>query len=208
MRAAHVECATPVGGYDRSVTSILRKTSLAGAVAVGLLAAGCGASAPVSGAPAPAALSAALRGSPPALAALHTQADQLLGGGTDAFRTRLARLRGYPVVVNAWASWCQPCREEFPLLQSAAARLGRRVAFLGVDVSDGPAAARRFLRSFPVSYPSYMDPDSRIARSLGPAFGVPITAFIDRAGHHAYLHQGAYRDERALLADVNRYAVS
>jgi len=184
-----------------------------------VLAGGCGAAQPASRAPNSTALHAALRGSPPALAALHAQANQLLGGGPTAFRARLAGLRGYPVVVNAWASWCIPCREEFPLLQSAGARLGRRVAFVGVDVSDAASAARSFLRRFPVSdahtflaqhpvsYPSYEDPDSRIVRSLGPAFGVPITVFIDRAGRQMFLHQGAYRDERTLLADVARYAL-
>src|SRR3954454_6365362 len=75
----------------------------------------------------------ALAGSPAPLAALHMQADQLLPGGLDAYERRIASLKGYPAVVNVWASWCGPCRFEFPTLQKLSAEYGKRVAFLGVD---------------------------------------------------------------------------
>ena len=99
-----------------------------------------------------------------------------------ALKARLSQLRGIPVVVNVWASWCVPCRTEFPLFQVASARLGRRVAFLAVDTLDSAGDARAFLTRFPVSYPSYEDPSGALARFLSPAEGVPITVFIDRAG--------------------------
>jgi len=85
-----------------------------------------------------------------------------------------------------------PCRAEFPLFQSASARSGRRIAFVGVDTLDGTGEARSFLSRFPVPYPSYQDPSGDVARSLVPTQGVPITVYIDRAGHTAYFHQGAY----------------
>src|SRR6478736_8786061 len=77
-----------------------------------------------------------LQGAPAPLASLHRQSSQLLPGGPQAFRKRLASLKGYPVVVNNWASWCVPCRSEFPLFQSQAVQKGKKVAFLGVNAGD------------------------------------------------------------------------
>ncbi len=87
-----------------------------------------------------AAVDHALADSPPLLASLHQQADQLLGNQS-ALAERIRALRGYPIVVNAWASWCAPCRAEFALFAAASARYGRRVAFLGADTDD--SAERR-----------------------------------------------------------------
>lgn len=184
-----------------------RPDQLLAAIAMALLTVGCGAVQPKSQAPTPAALRAALEGSPPPLAALHAQRNHLLSGGLAAFQHQLSELRELPVVVNVWASWCTPCRAEFPLFQVAAARLGRRVAFLGVDELDTPTDARAFLARFPVAYPSYEDPSGAISRSLAPTQGVPVTVFIDRSGRTAYFHQGAYRSEIALTADIHRYGL-
>jgi len=148
----------------------------------------------------------ALAGSPPALAALHSEADQLLPGGTGAFEKRIAALAGYPVVVNVWASWCGPCRFEFPLLQKLSARYGKRVAFLGVNSQDSDAAASTFLKEAPVPYPSYTDGHKKLAESLGVT-GFPDTAFYDRAGKLVYLKQGPYSHDSELEADVRRYAL-
>src|SRR5919106_4039195 len=70
---------------------------------------------------------------PPELKALRAQANRLLDGGAEAFERRLRELGGHPVVVNQWASWCGPCRFEFPFFQRLARRYEGRVAFLGVD---------------------------------------------------------------------------
>ena len=172
------------------------------------LLAGCGSSASEGdyGGEHP-AYTKALAGSPAPLAALHAQADRLLPGETAAFEKRIASLKGYPVVVNMWASWCGPCRFEFPTLQKLSARYGKRVAFLGVDSQDSNAAAATFLKEAPVPYPSYTDPDKKIAAALHATLGLPDTAFYDRAGRLVYLKQGPYTNPSDLQADVQRYAL-
>jgi thiol-disulfide isomerase/thioredoxin len=148
----------------------------------------------------------ALAGAPAPLAALHKQADELLPGGTDAFEERVAALHGYPVVANVWASWCNPCRVEFPTLQDLSARYGKRVGFLGVNSQDAEDAAATFLREAPLPYPSYSDPDKGIADSIG-ARGLPATAFYDRTGELVYVKQGQYADQGELERDVRHYAL-
>jgi len=174
------------------------------AAAISLAACG-GAGHPRSAAPSPAAAARALAGSPPALAALHRESGALLGGGAKAFRAGLVALRGHPVVVNKWASWCAPCRSEFPFLQRLSVSLGRRVAFLGVDSNDDAGDASRFLRSYPVSYPSYADPHQEVAQVFGATLAFPTTAFYDSRGRLAFVHQGAYATEAKLAEDIGRY---
>jgi cytochrome c biogenesis protein CcmG, thiol:disulfide interchange protein DsbE len=149
----------------------------------------------------------ALAGSPAPLAALHDQADELLPGGNDAFEKRIAALKGYPIVVNVWASWCGPCRFEFPTLQKLAAAHGKKVAFLGVNSQDSDDAARNFLAEAPVPYPSYTDPDKEITDSLGATLGLPDTAFYNGSGKLCYLKQGPYTKDTELGADLRRYAL-
>jgi len=184
-----------------------RAIALAAVTAAALLAAGCGASEGSDYGGVHPDYARALAGSPAPLAALHRQGNELLAGGLDAYERRLGALRGYPAVVNVWASWCGPCRFEFPLFQKAAARYGKRVAFLGVDKQDSDDAARTFLEEAPVPYPSYTDPSSDIAAGIGAGRGVPDTAFYNRKGELAYLKQGPYTDLASLRADVERYAL-
>jgi thiol-disulfide isomerase/thioredoxin len=153
------------------------------------------------------AVSAALAGSPALLASLHAQGNQLLSGGPQAFQARLKSLRGYPVVINKWASWCVPCQTEFPAYQRASVALGRRVAFIGIDGKDKNPAAAAFLRRFPVSYPSYTDPDEKIARSVQAATYYPQTVYINRQGKEVYDHAGPYETAASLERDIRRYAL-
>jgi cytochrome c biogenesis protein CcmG, thiol:disulfide interchange protein DsbE len=146
-----------------------------------------------------------LAGAPAPLAALHAQSAQLLGGGRPAFRRRLAKLEGYPVVVNKWASWCAPCRTEFPIFQSESVAKGKRVAFLGLNAGDSRDPARRFLRASPLPFPSYVDPDEKIAKSIQAPANYPITVFFDARGREVYTHQGGYRKQADLAADLKRY---
>jgi cytochrome c biogenesis protein CcmG, thiol:disulfide interchange protein DsbE len=149
----------------------------------------------------------ALTGAPKPLAALYAQSNQLIPGGAGAFERRIAALRGYPVVVNQWASWCGPCREEFPRFQRASASYGKRVAFVGVDSNDSDAAAKTFLGEDPVPYPSFSDPHREIAQILKATIGLPDTAFFDRKGQLVYTKQGPYTSQAELVADIERYAL-
>ena len=177
---------------------------LAASGLAGLLS-GCGAS-PDAGPASHPDYRAALRGAPPPLAAIYRRGDRLLPGGTNAYEARLRGLSGYPVVVNDWASWCEPCRRELPLFAHAAVRFGKRVAFLGVDAEDSPAAARTFLRERPLPYPSFSDHSSEIAATQGGITGYPRTAFYDRRGKLVHLRQGPYTSGAELAADLRRYA--
>jgi cytochrome c biogenesis protein CcmG/thiol:disulfide interchange protein DsbE len=103
--------------------------------------------------------------------------------GSSGQTLRLADLRGHPVVVTFWASWCQPCQEETPILEAAYQKYAAEgVVFIGVDYEDKPDAAQAFLRQYGVTYPSGPDTsngDSAIAYGVT---GPPETAFVDRSG--------------------------
>jgi cytochrome c biogenesis protein CcmG/thiol:disulfide interchange protein DsbE len=167
---------------------------------------GCGSQAR-SAAPSTANVASAFKGSPPVLASLHVQANKLLTGGPSAFSSRLAGLHGYPVVVNKWASWCGPCQTEFPAFQRASVKYGRQVAFIGIDGKDSDPSAAAFLRRFPVTYPSYVDPNESIARTIQAATYYPQTVFFNRQGKMVFDHAGPYETAAALEQDIRRYVL-
>ena len=158
-----------------------------------------------SAAPTSEAATRAYADAPAPLRSLFDDRNTLVGGGPDAFKSRIEGLRGYPVVVNKWASWCGPCRAEFPVFQKAAIREARRVAFIGVNSSDNEDDAQQFLDEFPLTFPSYKDPDLKVARVFNGVGAFPTTAFYDRQGKVAYVHQGPYDSVEDLLGDLRRY---
>jgi thiol-disulfide isomerase/thioredoxin len=147
----------------------------------------------------------ALTGAPAPLAKLYGESNQLLPGGKDAFEQRVASL-GYPVVASVWASWCGPCRFEFPMFQEMSAKFGKKVAFIGVDSEDSEKEAEKWLADNPVPYPSYYDPDFDVARSY-KASGPPDTAFYNRKGELVEVKLGQYAHEDELEEDIERYAL-
>lgn len=180
--------------------------ALAAVVVAGLVSAGGGGDDTVHQVPGPGEdAELALAGAPEPLAALHEQGNEILGGGAAAFRDRLRELRGYPVVVNKWASWCGPCRAEFPFFQRQALERGKEVAFVGVNSADNRGDAERFLEEYPVPYPHYEDPDSEIAAVFRGVQAFPSTAFYDKDGELVYLKQGGYATEGKLAEDIERY---
>jgi cytochrome c biogenesis protein CcmG, thiol:disulfide interchange protein DsbE len=170
-----------------------------------VLVAGCGSGEPKSAAPSKAAVEERLAGSPAPLARIHVQANRLLGGGKDAFEARLASLKGYPIVVNKWASWCGPCRAEFPFFQKLSLSRGKRIAFLGVNAQDSDSSAKDFLARYPVSYPSYVDGNLAISAAFNAVQAFPTTAFYDRQGKLQYVHAGGYATRAKLAQDIDRY---
>jgi len=118
----------------------------------------------------------------------------LLGGGGER---SLASFRGKPVVLNFWASWCDPCRSEAPLLERAQQRLERRGGtVLGVTFRDASPDSQAFVRRFRLTYPSVRDVDGKLAKEYGTR-ALPETFVIDARGRVVDLKRGAV--DRAFL---------
>jgi len=93
----------------------------------------------------------------------------------------LASLRGKPVVLNFFASWCEPCKAESKVLETAAQRYKNRVVFLGVDYHDVTSDGRHFLQAHGITYPTVQDGSGMVGDRYGLT-GVPETYFIDAQG--------------------------
>jgi thiol-disulfide isomerase/thioredoxin len=107
------------------------------------------------------------------------------------FDALLAEVRGKPVVVNYWASWCGPCTKEAPSLEAISGQYGPRVQFVGVDVQDQLDPARTFIQTYGWDYPSVFDPDAAIRNARGLP-GLPITIVYDQVGHQIWQSAGAF----------------
>ncbi len=170
----------------------MKALTCAAAVVALALTAGCGAPSE------PAAVAPSAHGG---------KARPLDGGGPPAFTAFLRRHRGRPIVVNQWASWCRPCREEFPVFRAAAQQTKGRVVFAGVASKDTRPAAAAFLRREDPGFTQFLDPDARVARLFRGGRVWPATAFYRADGTLGTIHQGAYTSTSALIDDINRYAI-
>jgi cytochrome c biogenesis protein CcmG/thiol:disulfide interchange protein DsbE len=156
----------------------------AGAVAAGLLLASPGAEVGASGA---------------APAAERRLAPELEGNWLVPPPVRLADLRGRPVVINFWASWCVPCRKEAPELARFDRELRGRAQLVGVDFQDAKEDALAFVREFGWRFPNVRDPQGKLASRYGLA-GLPTTYVIDRQGRIARTMTGEQTYEKLRQA--------
>lgn len=131
----------------------------------------------------------------------------LVPGGVKELGRTLAAVHGTPVVVNVWASWCEPCRSEFPSLQRVATRYAGRVVFIGVNAGDDRSDAAAFLAAHPTSYAHISDPDGKAATAIGASRSMPTTVFYGADGERRHSAEGAYPTEARLVADVDAYAI-
>jgi peroxiredoxin len=122
-------------------------------------------------------------------------------------KVSLADLKGQVVMINFWATWCGPCRQEMPLfaqLQSKYEPLG--FTLLAVNVEPDSAAAVTWLKGMPITFPILFDTDSAVAGRFGVE-GMPSTVFVDRNGQVRYVHRGYKPGDEGKYADMIRSLV-
>ena len=116
----------------------------------------------------------------------------------------LASLRGKPVVLNFWASWCGPCKDEAPLLQAAYEKWrGQGVAFVGIDVQDFRGDARAFVERYGITYPNVYDGKGSTVGRYGVT-GFPETYFVDAQGRVRYRIAGPVESAEEVDDGIRR----
>lgn len=125
----------------------------------------------------------------------------------DGGNLSLGDLKGQVVMINFWATWCGPCRQEMPLLEQLQTKyepLGFTI--VGINVEPDSAAAQEWLAKVPVSFPILFDRKNEVAESFGVE-GMPSSVFVDRAGKVRYVHRGYRPGDEAKYADMVRSLV-
>jgi thiol-disulfide isomerase/thioredoxin len=118
----------------------------------------------------------------------------------------LREMSGRPAVLNVWAQWCGPCREESPLFQALYERAGDELVVAGINYDDPrPDLALAFVDTLGLSYPQLADPERRLRAPFGLAAGIPATVFVSAQGRIVHIAHKPYGSERDLLRDVRTH---
>ena len=120
---------------------------------------------------------------------------------------KLQQLKGVPVVVNQWASWCPNCKAEFGYFADLATKYRGKIAFVGLDSQDKRGSAEAFLKEHPVAYPSIFDESAAQASSIGGGRGWPTTMFYNADGRRTFVRPGGYTTIESLDNDIQQYAL-
>jgi peroxiredoxin len=148
-----------------------------------------------------------LTGLPAARAGTPEPAPDFALPAMDGGELRLSELRGQVVMINFWATWCGPCRQEMPLLQQLQVKyepLG--FTLVGINVEPESAGARAWLEKVPVTFPILFDRQNEVAGRFGVQ-GMPSSVFIDRTGKVRYVHRGYQSGDESRYADMVRSLV-
>jgi cytochrome c biogenesis protein CcmG/thiol:disulfide interchange protein DsbE len=119
----------------------------------------------------------------------------------DGERASVELMRGRPVLLNVWATWCHPCRQEIPALEQLHQRYGPRglhVVGVSIDQRDQETGIREFLQEYGASYPIWLDPDSEVTTAYS-TMGVPSTFLIGPDGTLLWKHMGPVTADNAEL---------
>lgn len=137
-------------------------------------------------------------------AAIPGLPDQIFDCLGDTSAVSLAQVRGTPMVVNVWASWCPPCIEELPLLNKVSRELEGEVDFIGINLEDDPTKALQLMQDFGISYPSVID---RSGDTRAPLMipGPPVTYFVTSEGVIAGRWDGAIPNEKTFNSLLQKH---
>lgn len=137
-------------------------------------------------------------------AAIPGLPDQVFDCLGDTSAISLAQVRGKPMVVNVWASWCSPCIAESPLLEKTSRELDDEVDFIGINLEDDPTSALQFMQDFGITYPSVID-HSGDTRAPLTILGPPVTYFVTPEGVITGRWDGAIPSEEKFYALLQQY---